>query len=140
MHRSQNRVITLGSSKLRKQNFDQKIETWFSNPTDPFKQVGTFQKVVPIVEELKYQLENTAELTAESQKLINEIRRNPQNIYVRGENPERTWKSISRGIVGLKGDGVEQSPSHATKSGVTRKPGTVDTGGKSHERFSLRHM
>ena len=42
VHRSQNRVITLGSSKLRKQDFAQKTETWFSNPTDPFKQVGTF--------------------------------------------------------------------------------------------------
>jgi hypothetical protein len=56
---------------------------------------------VPIIEELKAQLENSTEQQAQTQKNINEIKRNSENIYVDGEEPVRTWNSISKGIVSL---------------------------------------
>lgn len=73
----------------------------------PYNAIGVFQKVVPVIEELKAQLDHSLELSAEAQKAINKIKRNPDNLYRDAEDPQRTWNTISRGIVSLQGRGVD---------------------------------
>lgn len=55
-----------------------------------------------MIEELKAQLDNCLELSPDAQKAINAIKRNSDNLYVGGEEPLRTWASISKGVVSLR--------------------------------------
>ena len=73
----------------------------------PYRAIGVFQKVVPVIEELKAQLDHSLELSAEAQKAINKIKRNPDNLYQDADEPQRTWNTISRGVVSLQGRGVD---------------------------------
>lgn len=91
-----------GSSQSAKPNLDGQARGWKSPATLPYRPIGVFQKVVPVIEELKTQLEFALELQAESQKNINEIKRNSDNLYIDGEDPQRTWNSISKGVVSLR--------------------------------------
>ena len=67
IHRSENRLIVAGN---KTQYNDCKFAGWNSKITEPYKPIGTFQKVVPILEELKEQLEHTNDLKVLSQKQI----------------------------------------------------------------------
>ena len=73
----------------------------------PYRALGVFQRVVPVIEELKAQLDHSIELSAEAQKAINKIKRNPESLYRDAEEPQRTWNAISRGVVSLQGKGVD---------------------------------
>ena len=57
--------------------------------------------MVPVIEELKIQLENTTELSPDAQKAVNMIKRNADSLYKNAEDPMRTWNSISKGVVAL---------------------------------------
>lgn len=97
LHRSQNRLIYQGDNK-RTENPEHE-RGWLSPREKPYRPVGVFQKVVPIIEELKSELDNCVEYRTETQKNINAIKRNQDNIYVEGEDATRTWNSIAAGIV-----------------------------------------
>lgn len=58
--------------------------------------------MVPVIEELKVQLENSLELSSDAQKAINSIKRNTEGIYANADEPVRTWNIISKGMVSLK--------------------------------------
>ena len=68
-----------------------------------YRPIGTFQKVVPIIEELKVQLENTKEMSPDAQKAINAIKRNAQSIYALADDPQRVWGAIADGIASIRG-------------------------------------
>lgn len=48
------------------------------------------------------QLENSVDLQINTLKAINHIKRQPDSIYVDGEDPPRTWRAISKGLLSLK--------------------------------------
>jgi hypothetical protein len=65
VHRSANRVITAGAKT-------EPNEPWFEKTADlPHRPIGHFQNIVPIVEEIKMQLEHTNEWKPDPQKQIN---------------------------------------------------------------------
>ena len=100
IHRSANRIIVAGQTA--KPNIEEGVERgWRSPETEPYKAIGVFNKVVPVIEELKSQLEYSNEFSVQSQKSINEIRRAVDSIYVNGKEPQRTWASLARGVVSL---------------------------------------
>jgi hypothetical protein len=57
-----------GSRNAVKSNLDGQKRGWFSPDQLQYRPIGTFQKVVPVIEELKLQLENCKELSPDVQK------------------------------------------------------------------------
>jgi hypothetical protein len=51
IHRSHNRIIVAGQKEVS--NLDALPRGWKSPLTQPYKPIGVFQKVVPVIEELK---------------------------------------------------------------------------------------
>ena len=94
----------------------------------PYNAIGVFQKVVPVIEELKAQLDHSLELSAEAQKAINKIKRNPDNLYRDAEDPQRTWNTISRGIVSLQGRGFDIDAESTRRKGKFGPDGKRKTG------------
>lgn len=68
------------------------------------------------------------ELTTEAQKNINKINRNPDDIYRYAEHPQRTWNSISRGIVSLQGRGIDLEAESSKRKGKFGNDGKRRTG------------
>lgn len=119
IHRSANRVIFAGANQTNKPNLDGALRGWKSPQSLPYRPIGTFQKVVPVIEELKVQLENCLELSPDAQKAINVIKRNADNLYVGGDDPQRTWNSISKGVVSMqktKAGDTDQSSSKKARN------------------------
>lgn len=62
VHRSANRIIVAGDGSQNSPNLDGLPRGWKSPQALPYRPIGVFQKVVPVIEELKSQLENSLEL------------------------------------------------------------------------------
>ena len=108
IHRSANKIIVkeagqpLKNTRPTLENEEDNFCGWNTPAHKYYKPVGTFHKVVPVIEELKLQLDNAVDVIPDTQKLINTIKRNPDSIYVGGDDPKRTWKSLRRGVVSLR--------------------------------------
>ena len=89
----------------------------------PYRPNGELQRVVPVIEELKIQCENTLELSPDAQKAVNQMKRNVQ--YMNAEDPERTWESIRKGVLSMHNTrgakGVTASPNKRSKFGPDGK-------------------
>ena len=108
IHRSANKIIVSEPRQPRRdarssfEAQEDKFCGWNTPAHKYYKPMGTFHKVVPVIEELKLQLDNALDVSPDTQKLINSVKRNPDSIYVGGEEPKRTWKSLRRGVVSLR--------------------------------------
>ena len=101
IHRSGNRIIIAGDNIKSSQQEDGLLRGWKAPMDRPYRALGVFQRVVPVIEELKAQLDHSLELSTEAQKAINKIKRNPEGLYRDAEEPLRTWNTISRGVVSI---------------------------------------
>ena len=62
VHRSSNRIICKGdTSKYAQSNRDGQDRGFHSPKSEAYKPIGVFQKVVPVIEELKTELDNSVE-------------------------------------------------------------------------------
>ena len=66
IHRSQNRIIVAGDTKRFQKGQDAEPCGQKSPESQPYRPNGVLQRVVPVIEELKVQLENTLELSPDA--------------------------------------------------------------------------
>jgi hypothetical protein len=70
----------------------------YNAPRDqPYVPLGVPENVLPVIEGLKYNIEHSMEMQAETQKLIQRVKRTQNPIFL-GDRPERTIKIMNRGI------------------------------------------
>lgn len=59
----------------------------------PYQALGEFSDVVEVVENVKNQIEHSKEMTVETQKIINKVKRSHNPLF-KGGRPERTLKIL----------------------------------------------
>lgn len=78
----------------------------------PYKAVGNFVNIIPVIEELKNNLPNLRPLHHESTKHIASVKRSERSIYKDGSvEPKRTVKFMEEGFKELKCEPKKQGMS-----------------------------
>ena len=132
IHRSKNRIICVGDADIYKPT--ERIKRgWFSPDGEPYRPLGDVQNHVPVIEELKIQLENTTEIGAVAQKYINNIKRDPLSVYKNAGDPERVWKIIQKGMVDLKGRSFMEN----MEKDKINKPSKFGQAGKKQQGYQI---
>ena len=115
IHRSAARVIRANESAMIKQNLDGVPRGWHSPLDSEYRPVGQFENIVPVIEELKTQLDNSGELKASTQKTILKMKKDPNHPLYKPavDVPSRTLNSIQKGVADLRmttsgGDSAEK--------------------------------
>ena len=93
---------------------------WKAPKDEPYVPIGDPENVLPVVEQVKYQIEHSLEMSAETQRLINKIKRSHNPLF-QGEKPRRTWKILNQNMPQEEQEESKRNPQAKLKKKTKQK-------------------